>query len=88
MHHSWEIKKKLSPKATNDRIENLYRIGLKNGAYGGKLLGAGAGGYLLFFYQPKKRNELKKALEKEGGEILHFNFEFNGTKIWSVKEKF
>ena len=87
-HNSWEIKKRLASSNTNEDIERLYKIGLKNGAYGGRLLGAGNGGYLLFFHQPKKRNQLKKSLESEGGEVTSFNFEFNGTKIWQVKEKF
>ncbi|MDO8460074.1 MAG: sugar phosphate nucleotidyltransferase [Nanoarchaeota archaeon] len=88
LHESWEHKRKLSSLTSNSKIDILYETGLKHGAYGGRLLGAGNGGYILFFHQPKRRNELKKALEKIGGEITNFNFEFDGTKIWSVKENF
>ena len=70
------------------QVINLYDVGLKNGALGGRLLGAGGGGYILFFFSPKKRNQLKAALEKEGGQIMNFKFDFEGTKIWSVKDKF
>ena len=86
LHKSWENKKKVSQAATNPFIDKLYEAGLANGSSGGKLLGSGGGGYLLFFYSPKKRNRLKTSLEKEGGEILDFNFESKGTQIWRVKE--
>jgi len=81
LHESWEIKKKLSEN-TNQNIDELYTIGLKNGACGGKLLGAGNGGYLLFYHEPKKRNQLTRALIDKGGGILDFNFEFKGTQVW------
>jgi len=60
---------------------------MKNGANGGKLLGAGGGGYILFSYSPKKRNQLVKSLEDCGGEIMNFNFESNGTRVWNSLEK-
>ena len=60
---------------------------MKNGATGGKLLGAGNGGYLLFFHEPKKRADLKNALESAGSEVMNFNFDFKGTQIWPVQNK-
>jgi len=86
LHKSWENKKRCSDKISNPNIDALYEIGRKNGAQGGKLLGAGGGGYILFFASPEKRNVLKNTLEKVGGEILNFNFEFHGTKIWFPKK--
>ncbi len=88
LHESWEHKRKLATNMSDSRINILYETGLQHGAYGGKLLGAGNGGYLLFFYQPKRRNELKKTLEKAGGEVMDFNFDFQGTVFWPVKNKF
>lgn len=88
LHESWKNKRKLSNSISNPEIDNLYETGLKNGAYGGRLLGSGGGGYILFFFTPKKRNQLLKALTDEEGEIMEFNFEFGGTKIWPVKTKF
>ncbi|MEK6889149.1 MAG: sugar phosphate nucleotidyltransferase [Nanoarchaeota archaeon] len=85
LHTSWEIKNSLSDKISNSRINELYNIGIKNGAQGGKLLGAGNGGYILFFYDPKMRNKLKKSLEECGAEITDFSFEFEGIKIWESK---
>lgn len=87
LHKSWENKKKLSNKMSDPQINSLYEIGLKNGARGGKLLGSGGGGYILFFHSPKKRNQLKKALEDFGGEVMNFKFEFDGTKIWTSEDK-
>tara|TARA_Y100000296_G_scaffold75035_1_gene94249 strand:+ start:818 stop:2851 length:2034 start_codon:yes stop_codon:yes gene_type:complete len=88
LNESWRIKCSLSKKISNTNIDRLYEIGIKNGAYGGRLMGAGDGGYLLFFYSPKRRNDLVKALTENGGEILDFNFDFEGTKIWTTNNKF
>ncbi|MEK6825524.1 MAG: sugar phosphate nucleotidyltransferase [Nanoarchaeota archaeon] len=87
LHESWETKKLLSPTASTEAVDRLYQIGLNNGADGGRLLGAGNGGYLLFFYPPQKRNQLTRALGQAGGEIMNFNFEFGGTQVWTVKHK-
>jgi len=51
-------------------------------------LGAGSGGYILFFYSPRRRNQLKRVLELAGGEITDFNFESGGVDIWTGKNKF
>ena len=88
LHESWESKRKLSQSISTQGIDALYEVGMKNGAHGGKLLGAGNGGYILFFYQPRRRNELKQALEKAGGEVIDFNFDFQGTLIWPARDKF
>ncbi len=88
LRDSWECKRAMAKDVSNPHIDSLYEIGLKNGAYGGKLLGAGNGGYLLFFYSPRKRNRLKKALESIGGEVLNFNFDSRGVEIWQGKNKF
>lgn len=87
LNESWVSKKQLNQNISNTNIDRLYEIGIKNGAYGGRLLGAGGGGYLLFFNSPKMRNQLKRALESEGGEVINFNFEFNGASIFPVKNK-
>lgn len=88
LHESWINKRALSKSISDSSIDALYEVGLKNGALGGKLLGAGSGGYILFFCSPTKRNQLSKALKSFNGEVTDFNFEFSGTKTWSVKTKF
>ncbi|MBI2631598.1 hypothetical protein HYW75_01190, partial [Candidatus Pacearchaeota archaeon] len=87
LHDSWENKKILSPAVTNNFIDKLYEVGLNNGADGGKLLGAGSGGYLLFFFNPKKRNQLTRALQKSGGEFMNFGFDLRGAQVWTVKNR-
>lgn len=85
LHKSWENKKRCSSVISSPRVDKLYETGMQNGALGGKLLGSGGGGYILFFCPPEKRNQLAKTLEQAGGEILNFNFDFQGTHIWVSK---
>jgi D-glycero-alpha-D-manno-heptose-7-phosphate kinase len=86
LHEGWENKKRLDPRISNGIINNLYDIAMKNGALGGKVLGAGGGGYLLFFCSPIKKKNVTKALVKAGGKILNFNFEKKGLVSWEVKK--
>ena len=88
LHESWLIKRSLDDKISSPSIDRLYETGLRNGASGGKLLGAGGGGYILFFCDPLKRNPLYRALRDEGGEPMNFNFDFEGTRVWPVKGKY
>lgn len=89
MSETWDIKKKLSDNVTNPFVDKLYEVALKNGAYGGRLLGAGDGGYLLFFHSPKKRNDLSRALKNAGApEIMEVRFESDGVKSWISKNRF
>jgi D-glycero-alpha-D-manno-heptose-7-phosphate kinase len=88
LDESWKHKQSLASYISNPTIDTLYRTGIEHGSYGGKLLGAGNGGYLLFFYQPRRRHELVEALKAAGGEILPFRFEQEGTKVWESKNTF
>ena len=89
MNETWEIKKKLSDNISNSFVDKLYEVALKNGAYGGRLLGAGDGGYLLFFHSPRKRNDLARALKNSGAtEIMEVRFEPEGVKSWISKNRF
>jgi D-glycero-alpha-D-manno-heptose-7-phosphate kinase len=86
LNQSWIAKKEFSSKVSNKKIDELYNIGIENGSYGGKLLGSGGGGYILFFHPPENRNKLERALGESGGEILDFNFTNQGATIWSVNK--
>ena len=84
LHESWETKRRTDKYISNPKIDELYETGIENGASGGKLLGAGGGGYLLFFHSPRKRSQLVKSLKEAEGEIMDFNFEFNGIQTWNT----
>lgn len=64
LHESWKIKKTLTQKITNRSIDEIYEAGLGAGALGGKLLGAGGGGFMLFFVAPERRAALRQRLQK------------------------
>jgi D-glycero-alpha-D-manno-heptose-7-phosphate kinase len=85
LHESWKNKKEINSKVSNPLIDELYDLGIKNGAYGGKLLGSGGGGYLLFYHPPEKRNNLSRILKNQGKEILDFDFESRGAEVWTQK---
>ena len=64
---------------SNPRIDELYELGMKNGAVGGKLVGAGGGGFLMFY--ASDRNKLRRAMANAGLEEVRFRFDFEGTKV-------
>lgn len=79
MHEHWEHKKRRSGGMSNAQIDDWYDLGVKNGATGGKLVGAGGGGFLLFY--ANDRNKLRHAMAKAGLEEVRFAFDFEGTKV-------
>jgi D-glycero-alpha-D-manno-heptose-7-phosphate kinase len=64
LHESWQIKRSLTQKISNPEIDAIYEAYLGAGALGGKLLGAGGGGFMLFFVPPEKRDILRQRLKK------------------------
>ena len=76
---TWKLKRGTGSKVSNGSIDELYDIAIKAGALGGKLLGAGGGGFLLFYCEKEKQEYLKNALEKL--MIVPFNFENDGTQV-------
>jgi D-glycero-alpha-D-manno-heptose-7-phosphate kinase len=79
MHEQWEQKKRRSSGMTNTRIDEWYRLGLASGAVGGKLVGAGGGGFLMFYADDVRK--LRSAMTKAGLEEVRFRFDFEGTKV-------
>lgn len=75
LNETWQLKRRLSTKVSNDSIDELYARAIKAGATGGKLLGAGGGGFILFFVEPERHKSVKDALR----EYLHVPFKFNFT---------
>ncbi len=80
MNLHWETKKKTSDKMSDERIDNLYEIGLKNGALGGKIMGAGGGGFLLFYCDTNIK-EFIRAMTSKGLMYVPFRFDMDGSKI-------
>ncbi|MDR1395384.1 MAG: galactokinase [Deltaproteobacteria bacterium] len=78
MHEHWENKKKRTSGMSNPRIDHLYQKGLDSGAVGGKVVGAGGGGFLMFLAEDRSR--LRRAMAEEGLEELRFSFDFDGSK--------
>jgi D-glycero-alpha-D-manno-heptose-7-phosphate kinase len=79
MHEHWEHKKRRSRGMSNAKIDSWYELGRANGAVGGKLVGAGGGGFLLFYADDRKR--LRQAMREAGLEEVRFRFDFEGTKV-------
>ncbi|MBS3088765.1 galactokinase [Candidatus Pacearchaeota archaeon] len=76
----WETKKKFSEKMSSGLIDSSYEAGLKSGAIGGKLVGAGGGGFLMFYCDNNKR-QLRETMEKIGLKELNFRFDGDGCKV-------
>lgn len=76
---TWRLKKGTGTSISTNSIDDLYERGIAAGALGGKLLGAGGGGFLLFYVQPEKRNDVKKAMH----DLMYipFKFEEGGTRV-------
>jgi len=87
LHEAWQSKKRFSPKITAPVIDEMYEEARKNGALGGKLLGAGGGGYLLFLCEFDKRHKVAESLEKMGGRVMDFAFESGGLQTWIVNKE-
>ena len=85
LNDAWENKKKLDDKITNPNIDKLYEIARKKGVLGGKILGAGGGGYLLLYCPFQKKHLVAEALEQAGGQVVKFSFESHGLQNWEVR---
>ena len=79
MHAHWEHKKNRSRGMSNPQIDEWYELGRSNGAVGGKLVGAGGGGFLMFYAEDRKK--LRQNMAHAGLEEVRFRFDFEGTKV-------
>jgi D-glycero-alpha-D-manno-heptose-7-phosphate kinase len=84
LNDTWNLKKKLASNISNPCIDEIYELGMKNGALGGKLLGAGGGGYMLFYTPEKYQSKVAEAMEKAVYPEFKFNFEYDGTKAIKI----
>lgn len=83
----WENKKKMAASISNSHIEKIYEAAIESGAYGGKVSGAGGGGFMIFTIDPVKRIGLINTLNKFKGKVLNFHFSDNGCNGWKISEK-
>jgi len=82
LHSHWTEKRRISEQMSNSNIDKWYNLGIKNGALGGKIMGAGGGGFLLFCIDDtKNRKKLRESMEKEGLRYMDFKFDFEGVKV-------
>jgi D-glycero-alpha-D-manno-heptose-7-phosphate kinase len=86
LHKAWELKRSFSSKISNPYLDEIYNGAIQNGAVGGKLLGAGGGGYFLFYAPSFNRNQLLHWLESKKLTPVPFIFESNGLQSWTVRE--
>ena len=85
LHEGWQLKKTFSSHISNKSLDTIYAGALNNGASGGKLLGAGGGGYFLFYVPPFEKIKLLTFLKSKGLEVQPFRFEESGLKTWSSR---
>jgi D-glycero-alpha-D-manno-heptose-7-phosphate kinase len=81
MNEHWLEKKRISIKMSNSDIDHWYDVAMKNGALGGKVMGAGGGGFLLFCVDNGNRKNLRNVLESEGLRYMDFQFDWEGSKV-------
>ena len=77
----WQTKKNLSSEISNSRIDALYDIAKRNGAIGGKIMGAGGGGFFMFYSHVEKKAKLREAMMREQLKEVRFRFDYEGSKI-------
>lgn len=86
LNDAWQLKRQFSNKISNSILDEIYDGALKNGAIGGKLLGAGGGGFFLFYAPPFQRHQLASWMESNGLKIHPFRFDPKGLSAWSARE--
>ena len=83
---SWQLKKKINKKSTNQYVDKCYKVARNNGALGGKLLGAGESGYLLIYSSPVYQKNIKDKLQALGAKFENFKFNEKGIEVWKTSK--
>ena len=83
LDYGWQSKKRMSKKISNPQIDQLYDEAKKAGALGGKLLGAGGGGFLLMYCPYNVKHKVAARMEQAGGQLTDWNFELKGAQAWT-----
>lgn len=83
---AWELKRQLSKQISNDYLDEIYNYAIKNGALGGKLLGAGGGGFFLFYVEALSKNHFLNAMNDKGLPQTVFCFDHDGMQSWTIRD--
>ena len=87
MHRNWELKKTLEKQISSSSIDRTYELALKNGALGGKIIGAGGGGFLLLLAPPDKHRKLEGVMTKAGLSRQKVSIDYNGSRVIFVGQQ-
>ncbi len=85
LHQAWEHKKQLDKDISNSHVDRLYQLARKEGAIGGKMPGAGGGGYFLLLTRFDRKHRVARALNQHGGQVVPFQFERRGLHTWKAE---
>ena len=85
LNEAWMNKKKMAQQISNPQIDELYETARKHGALGGKITGAGGGGYMFFYCDFRRKHIIAEQLEKLGAQVVDFNFDLQGLQTWEMR---
>lgn len=85
LHDAWEVKKRFSPHISPPAVEEMYQVARKHGAWGGKITGAGGGGFMVIACPFERRLELQQILGEHGMQMRPFSFTTHGVQVWSTE---
>jgi D-glycero-alpha-D-manno-heptose-7-phosphate kinase len=85
LNWGWQFKKQMAKGISTDFFEELYEAGINTGANGGKISGAGGGGFIFFYCPENTRYKVVNALQKFGGSVRRFEFTNNGLETWTIR---
>jgi D-glycero-alpha-D-manno-heptose-7-phosphate kinase len=86
LHAAWDAKKRLSTRISNPRIDELYEAARETGAIGGKVTGAGGGGYVLFYCRSDRKIAVAEKMIELGAAVDEFAFESSGLRTWRADD--
>jgi D-glycero-alpha-D-manno-heptose-7-phosphate kinase len=84
LDYGWRFKKQMAEGITNPLIDKIYESAMLAGASGGKISGAGGGGFMIFYCPGNSRSEVIKAVEAFGGQVKRYEFTERGLTSWSI----
>jgi D-glycero-alpha-D-manno-heptose-7-phosphate kinase len=85
LHDAWMNKKKMATQISDAHIDELYAAARKHGAVGGKISGAGGGGFMYFYCDSNRKHLLAERLERMGAQVVDFNFDLRGLQTWDAR---